>query len=116
MDATYRDTATEQVRGNPFISWETKESILDVMKYLSEGTLKEMTRNEKNRFFYQAGTSELEKRIFEKLPQSVKNKMQREVNAAARKGLEVDNSFIRNNFSSTYIRAGHKYVNGKRIY
>lgn len=116
MDATYRETVTEQLRGNPLMDYDTKMDLIDILKKFDEGTLREMAKDDKNRFFYRNGQSDIEKRIKEKMPENVKRQLQGQVNKLARGGQKSENKFVSENFNATYTRAGHKYVNGRRIY
>lgn len=116
MDATYRETVTEQLRGNALIDYEVKEGLIDILNKFDEGTLREMAKDDKNRFFYRNNQSGIEKRVFAKMPENVKRQLQSQVNRLARSGQKSENAFVANNFDATYTKAGHKYVNGKRIY
>lgn len=116
MDATYRETVTEQLRGNPLIDYDVKMGLIEVLNKFNESTLREMAKDDKNRFFYRNSQSDIEKTIKEKMPENVKRQLQSQVNRLARGGQKSENAFIAENFTATYTRAGHKYVNGKRIY
>ena len=116
MDATYKDTVTAQLEGNPFIDYEVKEGILNIIGRFSENDLKNMTKEDKNRFFYKSKFTDVKDKIKENMPVSVKKSLQAQANRAARQGKENSNKFVAEAFETTYTRGGHKYVNGKRIY
>lgn len=116
MDATYRETVTEQLRGNPLIEYDTKMGLIEILNKFDEGTLREMAKDDKNRFFYKNSQSSIEKRIIDKMPDNVKRQLNAQGNKLARSGQKSDNAFLAENFSGNYTRGGHKYENGRRIY
>lgn len=116
MDATYKDTITAQLEGNPFIDYEIKEGILNIIGRFSENDLKNMTKEDKNRFFYKSKFADVKNKIKEEMPTGLKKSLQAQVNREARQGKESSNKFVAEAFETTYTRGGHKYINGKRIY
>ena len=116
MDATYKDTMTEQIGGNPFVDDYEKADLIDVLKMFSESDLKSMAEGDKYRFFYKSSQNEISEQMKERMPQTVRARIQTQVNRLARAGAKSENSFIRENFSATYTRGGHKYVDGVRKY
>lgn len=104
------------MRGNPLIDYDTKAGIIEVLNKFDEGTLREMAKDDKNRFFYRNSQSDIEKRVKDKMPDNVKRQLQQQANRLARNGKTSENEFIARNFETTYTRGGHKYVNGQRIY
>lgn len=90
--------------------------IVEVLKKFDEGTLREMAKDDKNRFFYRNSQSDIESRVLEKMPDSVRRQLQNQANRLARSGQESENAFIAENFETTYRRGGHRYENGRRIY
>ena len=116
MDATYKDTITAQLEGNPFIDYEIKEGILNIIGRLSENNLKSMTKEDKNRFFYKSKFTDIKNKIKDEMPTGLKKSLQAQANREARQGKESSNKFVADAFETTYTRGGHKYINGKRIY
>lgn len=117
MDATYRISITEQLRGNPLIDYyDVKMDLIEILNKFDEDTLREMAKNNKNRFFYRNSQSDIEERMLEKMPNNVKRQLQTQANKLARGGQKSENAFVAENFSTTYTRGGHKYVDGRRIY
>lgn len=116
MDATYKDMVTAQVEANALIDLEIKDDLLKVLNRFSENDLKELSKDEKNRFFYKNGFNDVAKKIKDEMPPTLKKYYQKKANAAARAGTEIDNKFVSQNFETTYTRGGHKYVNGVRKY
>lgn len=116
-DATYRESVEGQIGGNAFMSWDMKDGLIDILnRYFSESQIKAMSAADKHRFFYVNGQTDISKKVLSNLSASAKRSIQSQVNNLARQGLQSDNAFIRENFSGTYTRGGHKYVEGKRIY
>ncbi len=116
MDTTYKDTITAQLEGNPFIDEEIKEDMLKSLWRFSENELRNVTKEDKNRFFYQGKLIDIAARLKDEMPTKDKKKVQMQTNKAAREGREIKNKFIEYAFPTTYTRGGHKYVNGKRQY
>lgn len=116
-DATYRESVEGQINGNVFLSWDMKDGIIDVLnRYFSEAQIKSMSAADKKRFFYKNGQTDISQKIMGGLSPTQKSTIQKQVNRLARNGQQSDNAFIRENFSASYTRGGHKYVNGQRIY
>ena len=116
MDATYKDTITAQLEGNPFIDYEIKEGLLKILWRFSEDELKNVTKQDKNRFFYKSKLIDVAARLRDEMPSTEKRKLQTQANKAAREGRKLKNKFTEYTFPTTYTRSGHKYVNGKREY
>ncbi len=116
MDATYKDTIMAQLEGNPFIDEEIKEGLLKILWRFSEDELKNVTKQDKNRFFYKSKLLDVAARLRDEMPSTEKRKLQTQANRAARQGRELKNKFVEYAFPTTYTRSGHKYVNGKREY
>ena len=116
MDATYKDTMTEQIGGNPFIDDYEKADLIDVLNMFSESEIKSMAEGDKYRFFYKSSKTELSEQMKERMPKKVRTRIQTQVNRLARADATSENSFIKENFSGTYTRGGHKYINGVRDY
>ena len=116
-DATYRDSVEGQINGNVFLSWTIKEGIIDILnRYFSEAQIKRMSAVDKKRFFYMSEKIDISEKIMSGLTPAQKKTIQKQVNQLAQNGLQHDNAFVRENFSSSYTRGGHKYVTGRRLY
>lgn len=116
-DATYRESVEGQINGNVYLSWAMKEGIINVLnRYFSEAQIKRMSAADKKRFFYRNGQTDISEKIMSGLTSAQKSTIQKQVNRLARNGLQSDNAFVRENFSASYTRGGHKYVNGRRLY
>ncbi len=117
-DATYKDTVTAQIEGNPFIDYEIKESILNIMKKsrFNESDYQDMTKEDKNRFFYKNKFSNVADKIKDTMPVGIRKRYQAEANAAARAGTKHKDKFVAEAFGTTYKKGGHKYIDGKRQY
>lgn len=116
MDATYKETAIIQIEHNTSIDYELKADLIKVIKSLDEETIKNLTKDEKNRFFYKSSRADVGKALKDNLPKGKRTYMQATANRLAREGKVSNNTFIRDNFATTYTRGGHKYINGVRDY
>lgn len=119
-DATYKLTAWESLSNNPTLDLRSKDQMLDlVKKYLSESECKDLVliEDQKGRFFYNVPINEIGAKLADiaGTNASLSTKLQKIVNSEAREGRKV--SWLTDTqFTATYTRGGHKYVNGVRLY
>lgn len=110
MDASYKDSAIEQILGNPTLDYDFKLDLIKVINGKSESSCKALCRRDGNgRFFYDTDGDELKADL-----KSITN--QREVNRLRRAGIEFESEDFNKEFPATYRRGGHLYVNGIRKY
>lgn len=119
MDESYSESNIEQLRGNPTLRVADVELAVRLIKQLSESENKMLShlKGQKGRFFYRASLDETAvafKKVFgiEYLKSPA---FQRVVNAVSR-AHGSPTLFADLGVSGTYIRSGHKYYNGIRVY
>lgn len=114
MDATYKDTVSESLQHNPFISFDKAENLANfITQFYSESICKSLCKNDdKGRFFYKENLQEITKKVQsiygDKRNQMLLNKWQQMGN--------ITNPFTNEIMPNEYRTKGHLYRNGKRIY
>lgn len=141
IDLTYIDTAIGQISGNTDYSDEYKEGIIEAMEsYASEEKIERAVRRDKRRFFYNSSTSAIDEAVRKAIPEAQWREWRceytayvREVYAALREegytpaeiaseldsaeAIGGDNLWITSQLiGQSYVKSGHRYIAGARIY
>lgn len=110
MDATWKESALNQIEGNPVIPIDFADDLIIIIAAMPERRVRDIANSQGDgRFFYNADAGELKDKISQAITQ-------RDINALRRRGITFESEEINELFPATYRRGGHYYVNGVRQY